>query len=39
MGNNLLFARALQDYIIKLRVEFVAKEIELSLWKHPGLEK
>jgi len=31
------FERAFQDYINKLRVKFIAKEIELYLCKHPGL--
>ena len=31
------FESALQDYINKLRVKFIAKEIELYLCKHPGL--
>jgi len=31
------FERALQDYINKLRVKLIAKEIELYLCKHPEL--
>jgi hypothetical protein len=31
------FERALQDYINKLRIKLITKEIELYLCKHPGL--